>query len=678
MRPDAGRFDYDRAFDRNIGWVSREEQHLLRDKKVAIAGMGAVGGAHLLTLVRMGIGGFHIADFDRFDIVNFNRQVGATLSTLDQPKVEVMERMARDINPELDIRTFANGVTEENLDAFLEGVDLFVDGFDFFALDIRARTFARCSELGIPAITAAPIGLSTGYLTFMPGQMTFEEYFRLEGLSTRQQYVNFFMGLVPAGLHRSYLVDPSRLDIVGKRGPSSPAGVQLCSGVVAAEALKILVGRGTIEAAPHYHQFDAFTARWKSRRLPGGNRHPIQRRKLSIAYRLFGALPYAETSANPALLGTANRTLLEILDRARWAPSGDNAQPWRFHILDETTVEITLHVPAMAENPYEYNRGQPTLIATGGLLETMRIAAGAHGRELTYSIDSDTADLPTLTVTFDRSQTVAPDPLDRYLAVRSVDRTPYRTRPLDRETHKALINAAGPEFVMDVYETRRQRMACARMCAMATDIRLRIPETFEIHRAIIDWKQDFSTWGIPAKSIGLDRATRNVMRWALARRKRTERLNRSPGGTTLAQFQMDLLPGLRSAAYFTLTPAVDAVDEDRHAEIETALRCGAAFQRIWLTATSLGLVMQPAFAPLCFADHARADRPFTTDAKMRAKAAALARTMDESLIDSEKILCFARIGYPRSRRNQAPFAPRSIRHPLDRLIDGETIPSEAP
>jgi tRNA A37 threonylcarbamoyladenosine dehydratase len=57
-------FSYAQAFDRNIGWVTEPEQQLLRAKRIAIAGLGGVGGAHLLTLARLGIGGFHLADFD--------------------------------------------------------------------------------------------------------------------------------------------------------------------------------------------------------------------------------------------------------------------------------------------------------------------------------------------------------------------------------------------------------------------------------------------------------------------------------------------------------------------------------------------------------------------------------------------------------------------------------------
>ena len=102
----AARFDYYSAFSRNIGWVTPIEQDVLRSKRVAIAGLGGVGGSHLLTLTRLGIGAFHLADLDSFELANFNRQAGAFGSTVDEPKVNVLSRMARDINPELELELF--------------------------------------------------------------------------------------------------------------------------------------------------------------------------------------------------------------------------------------------------------------------------------------------------------------------------------------------------------------------------------------------------------------------------------------------------------------------------------------------------------------------------------------------------------------------------------------------
>ena len=72
-------FDYQKAFSRNIGWVTQDEQSILSSKQIAIAGLGGVGGSHLLTLTRLGVGNFHVADLDIFELANLNRQAPACL-----------------------------------------------------------------------------------------------------------------------------------------------------------------------------------------------------------------------------------------------------------------------------------------------------------------------------------------------------------------------------------------------------------------------------------------------------------------------------------------------------------------------------------------------------------------------------------------------------------------------
>jgi len=278
-------FSYQQAFARNIGWVTHAEQSVLRDKRVAIAGLGGVGGVHLLTLARLGIGNFHVADFDTFDVANFNRQVGATVSTLGQPKAEVLVRMARDINPELNIVSFPHGVNDDNMLEFLLGVDLYIDGLDFFAFHARQATFAACAARHIPAITAAPLGMGAAVLNFLPGQMTFEEYFCWGDLPEREKALRFLVGLAPAGLHGDYLVDPSSINLDERRGPSTIMGCELCAGAAASEALKILLNRGEVLAAPYGYQFDAYRNKLTRTYRPGGNRHPLQRIAMLLARR---------------------------------------------------------------------------------------------------------------------------------------------------------------------------------------------------------------------------------------------------------------------------------------------------------------------------------------------------------------------------------------------------------
>src|SRR5579859_1083929 len=88
-------WSYREAFSRHRGLLSDEDQERLRRSRVALVGMGGVGGAHLLTLARLGIGSFHIADPDRFEVANFNRQPGATIRNLGRNKAEAMADEAK-------------------------------------------------------------------------------------------------------------------------------------------------------------------------------------------------------------------------------------------------------------------------------------------------------------------------------------------------------------------------------------------------------------------------------------------------------------------------------------------------------------------------------------------------------------------------------------------------------
>ncbi len=276
-------FSYTDAFSRNIGWLTAQEQQVLRGKRIAIAGLGGVGGSHLLTLTRLGIGAFHIADFDSFDIGNFNRQVGATTLSLGRSKTDVLAAMALEINPELDLKIFPSGVTRDNLGEFLAGVDLYVDGLDFFAFAARQAVFGACADSGIPAVTAAPLGMGASVLNFLPGKMRFEQYFRLQGLPEEEQALRFLLGLAPALLQRSYLVDPSRVNLRERRGPSTAMACELCAGMAATEALKILLKRGRVRAAPFGCQYDAYRNRFATTWRPFGNRNPLQQLGLLIA-----------------------------------------------------------------------------------------------------------------------------------------------------------------------------------------------------------------------------------------------------------------------------------------------------------------------------------------------------------------------------------------------------------
>ncbi|MDN4501796.1 ThiF family adenylyltransferase [Alteromonadaceae bacterium BrNp21-10] len=282
-------FDYDVAFSRNIGWFSQQEQQSLATKHVALAGCGGVGGVHTMTLARLGIGKFSLSDFDKYGIENFNRQIGATMNTLDQPKLDVIEDMLKSVNPQVKIRSFPAGINNSNTTEFLEGVDLYVDSLDFFAINARREVFAQCAAKGIPAITAAPLGMGTAFLCFMPGGMTFEEYFGMnDAESETEQYLRFYLGLAPAGLQSQYLVDPSTLNLNDKKGPSTIIGCTLSAGIAAAYAVKILLNRGELVTAPKGMHWDGYLNQMQETHIPNGHKNPEFQQRLHEAKKAFG------------------------------------------------------------------------------------------------------------------------------------------------------------------------------------------------------------------------------------------------------------------------------------------------------------------------------------------------------------------------------------------------------
>lgn len=269
-------FDYASAVSRNIGWVTQAEQAKLSSSRIAIAGLGGVGGAHLLTLARLGISKFTISDFDDFDIHNLNRQAGAFMASMGKPKLDTLARMARDINPQADLRLFPTGVKPDNVDEFLRDVDVYVDGLDFFALPARRMVFAKCREKGIPVLTAAPLGIGVALLYFSPTGMSAEDYFKWDGHDLQEQYARFIAGLSPAMMQRHYLVAPEAVNFQEKRGPSTVMACDLCAGVMGASVMKLLLGRGNIRAAPWGMHFDAYQQKLKFTWRPFGNSNPLQ------------------------------------------------------------------------------------------------------------------------------------------------------------------------------------------------------------------------------------------------------------------------------------------------------------------------------------------------------------------------------------------------------------------
>lgn len=348
--------------------------------------------------------------------------------------------------------------------------------------------------------------------------------------------------------------------------------------------------------------------------------------------------------------------LMQVLDLARWAPSGDNTQPWRFELVDERRFVI-LGSDTRDHCVYDLD-GHPSQISLGALIETAAVAATAH--EMALQVQRRPG-LPDTTPTFDAELLDAPgqpvSPLLAAVPLRSVQRKPLQQTALTAPQITALEAAVGPGYRLRWFATPALRRTMAGLMFANAKIRLTTPEAFEVHRQIIHFGARFSEDRVPSQALGVDAMSVAMMRFGLQSWQRVAFLNRWLAGTVLPRVQMDWLPGVRCAAHLAIV-----ADSAPHT-IDDYVAAGRAVQRLWLTVTQLGLQHQPELTPLVFRRYVREGRRFTTLPGPARLAERLADRLDNLFgEDAARTVWIGRVGH-----GPAPAA-RSGRLPLTRLI----------
>lgn len=344
--------------------------------------------------------------------------------------------------------------------------------------------------------------------------------------------------------------------------------------------------------------------------------------------------------------------LRRILDLARWAPSGDNTQPWRFEVLGDEHVLVHSY-DTRGHCVYDLD-GHASQLAVGALLETLVIAASTQGRRVDITRRADTPDTHLLfDVRFTPDAALAADPLAQTIEQRVVQRRPMSTRPLTA-AQKVVLQAALPAgYQVTWFEGLAKRWRMARFMFANAKLRLTIPEAYEVHKAVIEWGARYSEDRVPERAVGVDPLTARMMRWVMASWQRVEFFNTWLLGTLAPRIQLDLLPGLLCAAHFALRA------HSPLREIDDYIAAGRAMQRFWLTGASLGLYIQPEMTPVIFTRYHRRQRPFTRVNRALGLAARLDARLADSLPghDRETLFFMGRIGAgpaPRARSTRKP------------------------
>ena len=346
----------------------------------------------------------------------------------------------------------------------------------------------------------------------------------------------------------------------------------------------------------------------------------------------------------------------KILDLARWAPSGDNSQPWRIEVSDPSHFTVR-GFDTRNHCVYDLD-GHASQLSLGAFIETAAIAASCLGLAVNVSLRQGLPETqPTIDVSLCRDATIAPSPLAPSIPERSVQRRPLSTQPIDKAVFDSLRKAVGPDYELVGFHTLDERVAWARLLWRNAGLRLRLPEAFQTHSSIIQWRAKFSADRVPDQALGASALTLVLMRYALKSWSRVNFLNTWLGGTVAPRIEMDFLPAIFCGAHVAI------LANHAPATIADHIDAGRAVQRFWLCATQWRLQHQPAFTPLVFSRYAREQRKFTALPKLATEARHIAEALDERLDGkADRAVWLGRLGYgPRA-------TARSERLSLSELI----------
>ncbi|MFB7239115.1 Rv1355c family protein [Streptomyces sp. NPDC056269] len=570
---------------RNRYKITAEEQDTLSQKTVAVVGL-SVGAASAVTLAQEGVGDrFRLADFDHLSLSNLNR-LRASVADVGLPKVVIAARQMYEIDPYLDISVWPEGLTEENTDVFLAGggrADLLVEECDDMFLKVHVRERARA--LGIPVLME----------TNERGMLDVER-FDLE--PERPLLHGLLQGVGAAGVKAMSTREklPHLLRILGQDAPSErlvsslvetgktisswpqlASGVSLGAALVTDTARRLLLG-----------QFNA------------SGRYFVDPGTL-IQEGAESALPPAEPTPEPAtdvasaplLLppppGDAGATLGEegirrLVAHGIQAPSGGNSQPWRFVAHDGA---LDCRVDDLQPRTMLDFEGCATHLAIGAAVENMQLAAQAAGWDCRVRYFPTPAD-PGLVcrLTFSGAAGVPRPALFDWVEHRTTNRNPGPARPLLASHAAALEDCATESGArLHLVTARDQLDELGRVLGAGDRLRMLSPELHRDMMSELRWDPEEARRtrdGIDVATLGFDdvdlAGVRLARQWsglAFVRRIGGGKAFEESAGKSLAA----------SSAVGCLT----VPGKGPRAFVEG----GRALQRLWLTATSLGLGFQP-------------------------------------------------------------------------------------
>lgn len=208
---------------RNFATLDCAGQARLLRARVALVGLGGLGGHILEGLARMGVGQIRVADHDVFEATNLNRQLLATEAELGMPKADAAARRVAQVNPAVELDVWRDRLEGQGFARFYAGIDVAIDALGGVAF--RPAAEAGAAAAGAPLIAASVAGWTAMVATALPGERGLAGMFFPHGQSTA----------TPAE------------DVLG----CQPPALLVAAGLALSEAVRLVLGQPPRLGGPH-------------------------------------------------------------------------------------------------------------------------------------------------------------------------------------------------------------------------------------------------------------------------------------------------------------------------------------------------------------------------------------------------------------------------------------------
>lgn len=559
--------------DRNRNKITQAEQDRFSSLRIGVVGL-SVGHAIAHTLALEGLcGSLRLADMDSIELSNLNR-IPASVCDLGVNKAVVVARRVAELDPYLQTEVYSQGLTEECIDEFFDGLDLVIEECD--SLDMKVRIREKARDCGIPVLMeTSDRGLfDVERFDSEPGRPFFHGLLggvlpdTLRGLSTHDKAPHVMRILQTGHLSARMAASMVEIDRTVSTWPQLAGDVQLGGATVAAAVRRF--GRGE--------------------NLPSGRiRVDLDRSLDGLGGSELAAA--GVPSASPATAKPVDLTDEEptgaveaVVHAVRLGPSGGNIQPWSLCPTADGGVDIHL-VPERTSAMDIGFRG--SYVAIGAAAFNATVAAAHHDRKATVTtFPAGLRHGPVVSVSL--SPGTDPELAKLYPAMvhRITNRHYGRVRPLDPALVSTLhAQAASAGVTLHLVSDRPRVADLADVLAASDRIRFLTPPLHSQMMGEMRWPgPNRAADGIDVASLGMDAAELAKLEVA-ARADVMAQLARwgDPVGAALGDNTSDRVNASSAVAVLT-------VDDDRPADY---VRGGSAMEHLWICAEQHGLAVHP-------------------------------------------------------------------------------------